>query len=166
MKIDFDTLIYIIVMIVFILLGALGRKRKPVQQAPLPGGGDESYVTPEDVIAEKLKAFLGNYDQDLNVGVISPEQAFSAMYAMKMHGYSEYLGIDINPERMPVDRALMNNMDRLKAIIQATDEVDHELVIACIENQDLNRGVLEAYLTRVAHPNAKGLSPMPGYKKR
>ena len=108
---------------------------------------------------------LGNYDQDLNVGVIGPEQAFAAMYALKMHGYKEYLGIDINPERMPVDRALMNNMDRLKALIQATDEVDHELVIACIENPDKNMGVLEAYLTRLAHPNAKGLSPMPGYEK-
>lgn len=108
---------------------------------------------------------LGNYDQDLNVGVIAPEQAFAAMYVLKMHGYSEYLGIDINPERMPVDRALINNMDRLKALIQATDEVDHELVIACIENPDKNRGVLEAYLTRLAHPNAKGLSPMPGYYK-
>jgi len=108
---------------------------------------------------------LGNYDQDLNVGVIEPDQAFAAMYAMKMHGYSEYLGIDINPERMPVDRALINNMDRLKAIIQATDEVDHELVMACIEKPDKNRGVLEAYLTRLAHPKAKGLSPMPAYQK-
>jgi xylose isomerase len=109
---------------------------------------------------------LGNYDQDLNVGVIAPEQAFAAMYVLKMHGYNEYLGIDINPERMPVDRALLNNMDRLKALIQATDEVDHELVIACIENPDKNMGVLEAYLTRLAHPNAKGLSPMPSYQKR
>jgi xylose isomerase len=108
---------------------------------------------------------LGNYDQDLNVGVIGPEQAFAAMYALKMHGYNEYLGIDINPERMPVDRALINNMDRLKALIQATDEVDHELVIACIENPGKNMGVLEAYLTRLAHPNAKGLSPMPNYQK-
>ena len=109
---------------------------------------------------------LGNYDQDLNVGVIAPEQIFAAMYVLKMHGYDQYLGIDINPERMPVDRALINNMDRLKAVIQATDEVDHELVIACIENPDLNMGVLEAYLTRFTYPNAKGMSPMPGYKTR
>jgi xylose isomerase len=108
---------------------------------------------------------LGNYDQDLNVGVIAPEQALAAMYVLKMHGYNEYLGIDINPERMPVDRALINNMDRLRALIQTTDEVDHELVIACVENPDKNMGVLEAYLTRLAHPNAKGLSPMPNYQK-
>ena len=106
---------------------------------------------------------LGNYDQDLNVGVISPEQAFAALYVLKMHGYRGYLGIDINPERMPVKRALINNMDRLKALIQMTDEVDHELVLACIERPHQNRGVLEAYLTRLWHPNAKGLSEMPKY---
>jgi xylose isomerase len=108
---------------------------------------------------------LGNYDQDLNVGVIAPEQALAAMYVLKMHGYKEYLGIDINPERMPVDRALINNMDRLKALIQMTDEADHELVLACIENPNKNMGVLEAYLTRLVHPNARGLSPMPGYRR-
>lgn len=106
---------------------------------------------------------LGNYDQDLNVGVISPEQAFAALYVLKMHGYRGYLGIDINPERMPVKQALINNMDRLKALIQMTDEVDHELVVACIERPHRNRGVLEAYLTRLWHPNAKGLSEMPNY---
>jgi hypothetical protein len=30
---------------------------------------------------------LGNYDQDLNVGMISPEAAEAALYMMKMHGY-------------------------------------------------------------------------------
>lgn len=103
----------------------------------------------------------GNYDQDLNVGVIEPDQAFAAMYILKMHGYEEYLGIDINPERMPVARALINNMDRMKALIQATDAIDHELVMACLEHPDGNRGVLEAYLTRFWHPTASGLAPMP-----
>ena len=107
---------------------------------------------------------LGNYDQDLNVGLISPEQAAAALYAMKMHGYQGYLGIDINPERMPVKRALINNIDRLKAMMQMIDELDHELIAACIEYPDKNRGVLEAYLTRVFHPNAKGLSDMPEYR--
>jgi len=108
---------------------------------------------------------LGNYDQDLNVGLIAPEQAFAALYALKMHSYTEFLGIDINPERMPVERALINNMDRLKALISMTDEADHELIVACIEKPDQNRGILEAYLTRVFHPNAVGLSPMPEYVK-
>src|SRR5690606_29533959 len=58
---------------------------------------------------------LGNYDQDLNVGVISPEQTESALYALKMHGYKGWYGIDINPERMPVEQALINSMDALRA---------------------------------------------------
>ena len=29
----------------------------------------------------------GNYDQDQDVGVISPEQAEAGLYALKMHGY-------------------------------------------------------------------------------
>ncbi|MCK4470758.1 MAG: TIM barrel protein, partial [Anaerolineae bacterium] len=44
---------------------------------------------------------LGNYDQDLNVGVISPEQAEALLYTLKMYGYRGYFGLDINPERMP-----------------------------------------------------------------
>ena len=48
---------------------------------------------------------LGNYDQDLNVGVVSPEQTEAALYALKMAGYQEHFGIDVNPERMPVDVA-------------------------------------------------------------
>lgn len=47
---------------------------------------------------------LGNYDQDLNVGVVEWQQAEGVMYSLKMAGYEEYFGIDINPERMPVKR--------------------------------------------------------------
>lgn len=73
MKMDLDTLIYIIVMIVFILLGAFGKKKKPVQQAPLPAEGDDDSVAPEDLIAEKLKAFFGNYDKEESESVTGQE---------------------------------------------------------------------------------------------
>jgi len=46
--------------------------------------------------------------------VISPEQTEAALYVMKMYGYQGYFGIDINPERMPVQQALKNNMDALR----------------------------------------------------
>ena len=58
---------------------------------------------------------LGNYDQDLNVGVVSPEQIEALMYVLKMHGYQGWFGIDINPERMPVETALRINMDAIRA---------------------------------------------------
>lgn len=108
---------------------------------------------------------LGNYDQDLQVGVVSPEQIFAGLYALKMYGYSGYYGIDIFPERVPIRQALVNSIDRMKAIVDMTEAVDHELVTACVDRPDLNRGVLEAHLTRLFHPMAKGLSAMPSFKK-
>ena len=54
---------------------------------------------------------LGNYDQDLNVGCVAPEQLEALLYTLKLHSYSGYYGIDINPERMPVDTALKISMD-------------------------------------------------------
>jgi len=104
---------------------------------------------------------LGNYDQDLNVGVISPEQTEAALYVLKMHGYRGYFGIDINPERMPVERALVNSMDALKAANDRINGLDHEAVIACTHRPDKNRGVLEALLLRARAPRGSRLSPMP-----
>ena len=104
---------------------------------------------------------LGNYDQDLNVGVIAPEQAEAALYALKMYGYQGHFGIDINPERMPVERALMNSMDALKAMNDRINAMDHEAVLAATNNPAANRGVIEAILIRARAMNTKGLSPMP-----
>ena len=110
---------------------------------------------------------LGNYDQDLNVGALNPDVAFAGLYVLKMHGYSGYYGIDIFPERIPLRQALVNNFDRLRALMQMCDEVDHELVATCVDRPDLNggTGTLEAYLTRLWHPQAKHLSPMPKARK-
>jgi len=108
---------------------------------------------------------LGNYDQDLNVGVISPEQTEAALYVLKMHGYTGYFGIDINPERMPVERALINCMDALKAANERINRLDHEKIIACTAKPDRNRGVLEALLIRARAPHGANLSPAPRVKK-
>ena len=107
---------------------------------------------------------LGNYDQDMNVGVISPEQAEAALYVLKMHGYTGYFGIDINPERMPVGRALINCMDALKAMNERINRLDHEKIIACTTRPERNRGVLEAILTRARAPRGVKLSPVPRVK--
>ncbi|MBM3265316.1 MAG: TIM barrel protein [candidate division Zixibacteria bacterium] len=108
---------------------------------------------------------LGNYDQDLQVGLVSPEQIFAGLYAMKMYGYTGYYGIDIFPERIPIRQALINSVDRMKALAELCDVVDHELVTVCVDRPDLNRGVLEAHLTRLFHPQASGLSSMPSYRR-
>jgi xylose isomerase len=104
---------------------------------------------------------LGNYDQDLNVGVISPEIVEATLYAMKMYGYQGWFGIDINPERMPVDVALKNSMDALRAANDRINSLDHEAIIWATEHPDKARGWLEAYLIRARAPRPEKLPPLP-----
>ena len=107
---------------------------------------------------------LGNYDQDLNVGVLSPEQTEAALYALKMYGYKGYFGIDINPERMPVQQALRNCMDALRAANDRINGLDHEKIIQSTAVPEKNRGWLEAYLIRVRASNPDALGPMMAFE--
>ena len=91
----------------------------------------------------------GNYDQDQNVGVIAPEQAEAALYALKMQGYGGYFGIDINPERMPVERALVINMNALRGMNERINGLDHARIVEMVENPQAHRGELEDCLVRV-----------------
>jgi xylose isomerase len=97
----------------------------------------------------------GNYDQDLNVGVLSPEQTEASLYVLKMHGYRGYYGMDIDPQRMSVATALKNCIDALRAANDRINEVDHEQVLWATEHPTEARGWLEAYLIRrrAAHPD-------------
>lgn len=104
---------------------------------------------------------LGNYDQDLNVGVISPEQTESLLYTLKMHGYEGYFGIDLNPERMPVADALKISMDAIRAANDRINEIDHEKVLWAVANPDRARGWIEAYLIRARAPHPDRLAPLP-----
>jgi len=103
---------------------------------------------------------LGNYDQDLNVGVVSPEQAEALLYTLKMHGYRGYFGIDINPERMPVDVALRNSMDAIRAMNDRINELDHESILFATNHPDKSRGWLEAHLIRARAPHPERLAPL------
>jgi xylose isomerase len=103
---------------------------------------------------------LGNYDQDLNVGVISPEQTEASLYVLKMYGYQGYFGIDINPERMPVEQAVRNCMDALRAANDRVNSLDHERVIWATTHPDKARGWLEAYLIRMRALHPKNLPPL------
>jgi xylose isomerase len=103
---------------------------------------------------------LGNYDQDLNVGVISPELAEATLYVMKMHGYRGYFGIDINPERMPVERAIINCIDAIKAMNDRIEALDHEKIIYYTLHPDKAEGLLEALLIRARAPYPERLSPL------
>lgn len=103
---------------------------------------------------------LGNYDQDLNVGVVAPEQFEALLYVLKMHGYQGWFGIDINPERMPVEVALRVNFDAVRATCDRVNSLDHESVIYAVTHPDEARGWLEAYLVRQRAKYPDRLTPL------
>jgi xylose isomerase len=104
---------------------------------------------------------LGGYDQDLNAGVISPEQLESLLYILKMHSYRGYIGIDINPERMPAETALQISMDALRSANDRINELNHESVLYAVNHPDRARGWLEAYLLRMHAPHPDRLRRLP-----
>jgi len=107
---------------------------------------------------------LGNFDQDLNVGAVSPEQTEALLYVLKMYGYRGWLGIDINPERMPVDVALRVSMDAIRAANDRVNEMDHESIVYAVNHPDKARGWLEAYLVRARAKFPDRLPPLPPLK--
>ncbi|HDN01777.1 MAG TPA: xylose isomerase [Candidatus Bathyarchaeota archaeon] len=97
---------------------------------------------------------LGNYDQDLNVGVVAPETTEALLFVLRLHSYAGYLGIDINPERMPVQVALINCFNAVHLANGVVDNLDYEEVLDCYFNPDRKRGVLEKLLIEA---RAKGV---------
>ena len=89
------------------------------------------------------------------------EQFETLTCVLKMHGYQGWFGIDINPERMPVERALINSMDALKAYNDRINRLDHEQVVFSTAHPDQARGHLEAVLLRARASDPGKLSPMP-----
>ncbi len=108
---------------------------------------------------------LGNYDQDLNIGVVAPEQFDALMYVLKMHSYDNYFGIDINPERMPVETAIKINIDAVRAANDRINVLDYASIIYATEHPEKARGWLEAYLIRARAVNSKKLPPLAPLKK-
>ena len=94
------------------------------------------------------------------MGLISPEQMEAGLYMLKMHGYDEWYGLDINPERMPVDVALKISMDALRAACERVNGLDHELIVEAVESPDRFRGFLEAYMVRARAPGGTVLPPI------
>jgi xylose isomerase len=107
---------------------------------------------------------LGNYDQDLNVGSVSVEQFDAMMYVLKMHSYSGWFGIDINPVRMPVETAIKINIDAIQSSIDRINEMDYESITYAANNPEKARGWIDRYLihNRAAFPEK--LHPLPPVK--
>lgn len=91
---------------------------------------------------------LGNYDQDLNVGVVEWHQAEAMLYVLKMTGYREYFGIDINPERMPVEKAIEINSLVLNIMNDRINRLPHEKIIEAYFDPENHRGDIEEVLAK------------------
>ncbi|MGQ9596751.1 MAG: TIM barrel protein [Thermoproteota archaeon] len=94
---------------------------------------------------------LGNYDQDLNVGVLALDQLYAALFLLKMHSYDEYFGIDINPERMPVETALKLNMKAIRIACKKLNNIsynDYNRIVDAMFNPQNNRGTIEEIFTK------------------
>lgn len=103
---------------------------------------------------------LGNYDQDLTVGAVSPEQLDALLYVLKMHAYRSYFGIDILPERMPVDVAVRISMDAIRAANDRVNALDHEAILWATNHPDRARGWVEQYLVRQRASHPQRLTPL------
>ncbi len=100
---------------------------------------------------------LGNYDQDLNVGVLGIDQTFAGLLVLKMYGYQGRLGIDINPERMPVETALILNINALRSACARLNELDFDRLVGAMYDPENNRGVAEDVMTRALAPSGVSL---------
>ena len=104
---------------------------------------------------------LGNYDQDLNVGVLGIDQMLASMLVVKMYGYEGFLGLDINPERIPVERALVLSMNSVRTACAMVDGLDAERLVEAMYDPSENRGVVEDVLTKVLARGLLELKPLP-----
>ena len=91
---------------------------------------------------------FGNYDQDLNVGVVNIQEALALMYVLKMMGYKEWFGIDINPERMPVQKAVEINIKVITKLNERVESLPHDQIIDIYLHPDKHRGDLEMILAQ------------------
>lgn len=89
---------------------------------------------------------LGNYDQDLNIGVVDWDSTEALLYTLKMVGYQGYFGIDINPERMPVQKAIEINTKVLNIMNERIERLPHDRILECYFDPENHRGELELIL--------------------
>lgn len=104
---------------------------------------------------------LGGYDLDLPVGTVAPEQLESAVYALKMHGYQEHFGLDLNPERISPEEAVRISIEAINAAVDRVNELDYEAIVWAAEHPDKARGWIERYLIRMRAPHPEKLDPLP-----
>jgi xylose isomerase len=88
----------------------------------------------------------GNYDQDNNVAVVNPHEAEALLYALWAMGYKGWFGIDINPENIPIEKAVELNIHGLEKMKERVARLPHERVLECHLRPAEHRGELEEIL--------------------
>ncbi len=87
MKIDPGTLVYIFIALIFAVLGAAGKKKKPVVTNPKLDQEDSGTVEQEeqsDVLAENLRRFMGNFgNYGMNEVIAEEEEVEPEISVMK-----------------------------------------------------------------------------------
>jgi xylose isomerase len=91
---------------------------------------------------------LGNFDQDLNPGVVGPETLESLAWVLRLYGFTGFCGLDINPERMPVEAAIAKGINAIELAWGVVDNMDPAEVLAAYHRPDQNRGWIEDIITR------------------
>lgn len=90
----------------------------------------------------------GNFDQDNNIGVVNFQETEALLYTLWGIGYQGYFGIDINPENMPVKKAVEINIEALKKMEERLARLPHEEILECHMKPSKRRGDLEIALLR------------------
>ncbi|HUU28506.1 MAG TPA: xylose isomerase [archaeon] len=91
---------------------------------------------------------LGNFDQDLNCGVVAPETLEALSFVLRLYGYSGFYGLDINPEKMPVEAALAKCFNAIELANGVVDNIDPEEILEAYHNPHVERGKIEDIITR------------------
>ena len=95
------------------------------------------------------------------MGVLDVNQMLATLLGFKLHCYGGYYGIDINPERMPVERALVLSMNALDTGAATVNGLDYDRLVEAMHDPAANRGVMEDVLTRAMAPDTSKLRPLP-----
>ncbi len=122
MEIDLDTLIYIFVMILFVILSVIGKKKKPVQQLPLPAKGADDFENPEDIIAARLRALIGDYSQKDTAGVDDTEAAQKDKESISTETKTEVISASFDK----YEKAATEYSDPPEQIISNYDEIEDD----------------------------------------